>query len=171
MRKSLLLFGPALLAMVASAADVSTDYNHHTDFSQIHTYSWIGVRAGDSIWQDRITSAVDSALAAKGWQKVESGGEAGVSAFGRVTERDNLETFYNGFPGWRWRGWGGMRTTEVVPERVGNLTVDIFQGGTKDLIWRGSAASVLSSKPEKNEKKMEDAVNSMFKHFTPASKD
>ncbi len=168
--KSTLLFAPVLLAGLLLAADVSTDYNHQTDFSRIHTYSWIGVRAGDQLWQSRITNAVDNALQAKGWQKVESGGDAAVSAFGRTSERDNMETFYGGFPGWRWRGWGGMATTTVVPEHVGNLTVDIFQAGTKDLIWRGRASEVLSSKPEKNDKKLDQAVEKMFKSFPPASK-
>ena len=173
MASKILLLAPALLAAagMALAADISTDYDHHADFSQIRTYSWIGVRAGDSLWQDRITRAVDNELQAKGWQKVASGGDAGVSAFGRVTERDNIETFYDGFPGWRWRGWGGMATTNVVPERVGNLTVDIFQGNSKQLIWRGSASDVLSGKPDKNDKKLDETVNKMFKKFPPAGKD
>ncbi|HUE05375.1 MAG TPA: DUF4136 domain-containing protein [Bryobacteraceae bacterium] len=54
---------------------------------------------GASLWQDRIMRAVDNELQAKGWQKVESGGDAAVSAFGRTTERDTMETFYDGFPG------------------------------------------------------------------------
>jgi hypothetical protein len=173
MKTRILLFAMVLLAAAAlvSAADVSTDYDHHAGFGQIHTYSWIGVRAGDSLWQDRIMRAVDNELQAKGWQKVESGGDAGVSAFGRTSERDNIETFYTGFPGWRWRGWGGMATTDVVPERIGNLTVDVFAGNSKELIWRGRASEVLSSKPEKNDKKLDETVNKMFKHFPPAGKD
>ena len=162
---------PAAIAGIAAfaAADVSTDYNHHADFSRYHTYSWIGVRAGDSLWQDRIMGAVDSQLAAKGWTKVASGGDAAVSAFGRTTERDTLETFYNGFPGWRWGGFG-TTTTEVIPERVGNLTVDIFDNNTKELLWRGRASEVISNKPEKNEHKMDEAVSKMFHHFPPPSK-
>ena len=159
------------VAVVAFAAEVSSDYNHHADFAKFHTYSWIGVHA-NNLWQDRIMHAVDAQLSAKGWSRVESGGDAAVSAFGRVTEQDTLETFYNGFPGWGWRGWGGMgtATTNVVPERVGNLTVDIFDGSNKQLVWRSSASEVVSSKPEKNERKMEDAVEKMFKHFPPPSK-
>ncbi|MGA2741744.1 MAG: DUF4136 domain-containing protein [Bryobacteraceae bacterium] len=173
MKATFLLFAPALLTMagMACAADVSVDYDHHADFSQIHTYSWIGIRAGDSLWQDRIMRAVDNELQAKGWQKVESGGDAGVSAFGRTAERENMETFYDGFPGWRWRGWGGMATTTVVPERVGTLTVDVFLGNSKELIFRGTGSDVLSSKPEKNDKKLDETVGKMFKHFPPAGKD
>src|SRR5215469_1348130 len=80
-------------------ASVHTDYDKKADFGKYHTYSWIGVNAGNSLWQDRITSAVDSALSSKGWQKVQSGGDAGVSAFGRTSEKDTIETFYDGFPG------------------------------------------------------------------------
>ncbi|HTX37422.1 MAG TPA: DUF4136 domain-containing protein [Bryobacteraceae bacterium] len=172
-RLSRLLLPALIAACVAFAADITTDYNHHADFSRYHTYSWIGVRAGNSLWQDRIMNAVDSALAAKGWTKVPSGGEADVSAFGKTREQDTLETFYDGFPGWGWRGWGGgmgMATTEAVPERVGSLTVDIFDGGTKQLVWRGTAEHTLSSKPEENDKKLDHAVDDMFKHFPPESK-
>jgi uncharacterized protein DUF4136 len=153
-------------------AAVRTDYDHKADFSRYRTYSWIGVRAGNSLWQDRITSAVDRALAARGWSKVESGGDAAVSAFGRTTERDTLQTFYDGFPGWGWRAswWGmgmGTSTTEVVPERVGNLTVDVFDGSTKHLIFRGESSETLSEKPDKNDRKLEHAVDEMFKKFPP----
>ena len=159
-------------ACLAFSPDTSTDYNHHIDFSKYHTYSWIGVRAGNSLWQDRITGAVDSELAAKGWTRVASGGDAAVSAFGRATERDTLQTFYGGFPGWGWHGWAGMTTatTTVIPERVGNLTVDIFDGSNKQLIWRGVISEVLSDKPEKNEKKLNEEVSKIFKHFPPPPK-
>ena len=113
--------------------------------------------------------AVDTELANKGWTKVPSGGNAAVAAFGKVTEKDTLETFYTGFPGWRWRYGGGMGSTvtQVVPERVGDLTVDIFDGASKNLIWRGTATKTLSDKPEKNAEKLEDATADMFKHFPP----
>ncbi len=175
MNSRLKLFLPiaAAFAGMAWAASVSTDYDHHADFGRYHTYSWMGVKAGDSLWQDRIMSAVDGELAAKGWTKTANGGDATVSAFGHVNERDTLETFYDGFPGWGWRRWGGglsTATTEVIPERVGNLTVDIFDGNSKQLVWRGQSSETLSSKPDKNDKKMEKAVGEMFKKFPPPPK-
>lgn len=163
-----------LLAATLVYAAVRTDYDHKADFSRYHTYSWIGVKAGNSLWQDRIMNAVDNAMMARGLQKVASGGDLGVSAFGRVTQQDNLQTFYDGFPGWGWRAaWWGVpttATTEVIPEDIGNLTVDAFDAHTKQLVWRGEASKVLSDKPEKNEKKLDDAVNDMFKHFPPKEK-
>jgi Domain of unknown function (DUF4136) len=152
------------------SAAVHTDFDHKADFSRYHTYSWIGVNAGNSLWQDRITKAVDAALGAKGWSKVASGGDAAVSAVGMTREQDTVETFYTGFPGWSWRApwWGvGTATTEVIPERVGTLTVDIFDGSTKQLIFRARSSDTLSGKPEKNEQKMEHSVDEMFKKFPP----
>lgn len=165
-----LLPAAVVFACIAWAASVATDYDHHAAFQRYHTYSWLGVKASDSLWQNRITTAVDGQLAAKGWTKVASGGDASVSAFGRTTEKDTMETFYDGFPGWGWRGWGGgmgMATTDVIPEKVGNLTVDIFDGSTKQLIWRGRASDVLSSKADKNTSKMDHSVEEMFKKFPP----
>ncbi len=164
----LLPLAGAVLA-VAAWASVSTDYDHHADFSRYHTYSWIGVKAGNSLWQDRIMADVDAQMAAKGMTKVASGGDASVSAFGQLTQQDTLQTFYDGFPGWGWRGWGGMATatTTVTPEKVGNLTVDVFDGNSKQLVWRGQASEVLSSKADKNDKKLEHSVEEMFHKFPP----
>ncbi len=165
-----------LVSAAALFAAVHTDYDHKADFGKYHTYSWIGVKASDSLWQNRITAAVDSGLAAKGWTKVASGGDASVSAFGQATERDTLQTFYDGFPGWGWRArwWGmgggmGETTTTVVPEKIGNLTVDIFDASNKQLIFRGQASEAIGDNADKNEKKLEKAVDEMFKKF-PGSK-
>jgi hypothetical protein len=155
-------------------ASVSTDYDHHADFGRYHTYYWIGVRAGNSLWQDRIMNAVNTELASKGWTMSQGSGDAAVSAFGKVNETDTLETFYDGFPGWGWRGWGGggfgEATTTAIPQKIGDLTVDIFDGSTKHLIWRGDATDTLTGKPEKNEKKLEHSIDDMFKRFPPNSK-
>ena len=67
--------------------------------------------------------------------------------------------------------WGtGTATTVVEPQAIGDLTVDIFDGKNKQLIWRGAAEKTLSSKPEKNEKKLEKSVEDMFKKFPPLEK-
>jgi Domain of unknown function (DUF4136) len=173
MKKKFSYLVPAALLFAASlAAKITTDYKHQTDFSKYHTYSWIGVRAGNQLWQDRIQNAVDNALSQKGWMKVPSGGDASVSAFGRTREQDTLETFYDGFPGWGWR-WGGgfgTATTTVEPQEIGTLTVDIFDGQTKQLVWRGVSSKTLSSSPEKNDKRLEKSVDDMFKKFPPPEK-
>jgi len=168
------LLPPAVLLILSAAAlfaMVKTDYSHSTDFGRYRTYSWISVKAGDSLWQDRITQAVDSQLSAKGWSKVPSGGDASVAAVGATHNQENLQTFYDGFGGWGWRGFGdGLATTTVQNVAVGTLMVDLFDSQTKKLIWRGTSSETLSEKSDKNEKKLEKSVDEMFKHFPPPSR-
>lgn len=154
-------------------ADVKTDYDHHADFAKYHTYSWIKVQAEDPLWNDRIQRAIDSQLTAKGWQRVPSGGDASVAAYGSTHNQQSLETMYDGFGGgWRWRGFGGegLATTTTVNTEIGTLSVDVFDANSKQLVWRGNSSATLSGKPEKNEKKLEKDVADMFKKFPPESK-
>ena len=86
--------------------------------------------------------------------QVPSGGDAAVSAFGATHERQMLETFYDGFGGWRWRGFGpDLATTTTVNTPVGALVLDISDGHTQQLIWRGTsdraAHSFEESEPPK----------------------
>jgi len=45
----------------------------------------------------------------------------------------------------------------------------LYDAHNKQLIWRGVASQSLSDKPEKNEQKLEKAVNKMLDHFPPKS--
>ena len=47
--------------------------------------------------------------------------------------------------------------------------IDMFDGKTKQLIWRGSTESLVSDKAEKNEKNLDKGVAKMFKNFPPES--
>lgn len=162
------VIGAALLF----AADVKTDYSHSVDFGNYHTYSWLKVDAGNSLWVDRIKRDVNEELMAKGWMEVPSGGQAAISAFGATHNQQSLQTFYDGFGGgWRWGGFGpDIATTQTINTPVGTLVVDIFDAQNKQLIWRGTVEKTLSGNPEKNEKKLQDQVKDLFKHFPPPAK-
>jgi uncharacterized protein DUF4136 len=165
------LVGLVLLTAIASfAQQVKTDYDRDTDFGHYRTYSWEKVQTQDPLWVDRIKQAVNSALAAKGWTQVDSGGDVAVVAMETTQNQQTLNTFYDGFGGgWRWRGFGGFgdSTTTVDTYKVGTLVVDLFDAGTKNLIWRGSASDTLSDKSEKNIKTLDKGVQKMFDHFPP----
>ena len=167
--------GKLLLLLVCACilwAKVGVDYSHSIDFSKYKTYSWIKVSVEDPLWEDRVMHAVDAQLAAKGWTKVPENGDATVAAYGSTHTRKTLETWYTGFGGgWYWHGFDdGMATTTVQETPVGTLMVDIFDGATKKLIWRGVTSDTLSGKPDKDEKKMEKAVAEMFKKFPPPAR-
>ena len=159
-----------LSAISALAQQVKTDYDRGANFNQYKTYSWGKVKASDPLWNDRIKSAVDSALVAKGWTQVESGGDVSVMAVEMTKNQQTLNTFYDGgFGGWRWGGFGDATTT-TENYKVGTLVVDLFDSQTKKLIWRGSSSDTLSNKSEKNIKNLDNGVAKMFKHFPPKTK-
>jgi hypothetical protein len=162
----------AAFVSIAFAARINTDYDHSVDFDHYKTYSWMKVQAKDSLWEDRIVRSVDSQLAAKGWTKVDAGGNASIAAFGSTHSQRSMDTFYSGFGGgWRWRGFGdGMATTTVHYTQIGTLVVDVFDAQSKKLLWRGSSSATLSGKAEQNEKKLEKDVTDMFKQFPPETR-
>jgi len=79
------------------AQHVKTDYDHNANFGQYKTYSWEKVQTKDPLLVDRIKSAVNSALAAKGLTEVPSGGDVEVFAIETTQNQQTLDTFYNGF--------------------------------------------------------------------------
>jgi hypothetical protein len=168
---SILLLGISLFGGAATLdAQVKTDYDHSANFASYKTYSWIKVQSGDSLWDSRLQQDVDAQLAAKGWTKVESNGDAAVSAFRSTRNQQSLETFYDGFGGgWRWRGVGGtgMSTTTTEVTKVGDVVVDLFDAHTQKLLWRGNDSQDLSSNADKNIQKLQKDISNMFKHFPP----
>src|SRR5713101_7116989 len=158
------------LTVASFAQQVKTDYDHNANFGQYKTYSWEKVQTKDPLLVDRIKSAVNNALTAKGWTEVPSGGDVEVFAIETTRNQQTLDTFYNGFGGGRRWGFGGFgdATTTVETYKVGTLVVDLFDAKTEKLIWRSSSSDTLSDKADKNTKNLDKGVKKMFQHFPPA---
>jgi hypothetical protein len=165
------LLSAAVLLVLTSAAfsrEIKVDYDHHANFSQYKTYSWGKVETQNPLWDDRVKEAVDRELAKKGWTEVASGGDVTVMAIGTTRDQPTLQTFYDGFPGWRWGGFGEA-TTWVEHYEVGTLIIDMFDSRDKKLIWRGSANDTLPDKPDKAMKDLQKSLEKMFDHFPPST--
>ncbi len=163
-----------LFAGNASAQQVKTDYDRSTNFAQYKSYSWEHVKTQDPLDVERIKSAVNAALAAKGWTQVDSGGDVSIVALEITRNQETLNTFYDGLGGgWGWRRFGGggfgQATTTTETYKVGTVVVDLFDTKTKQLIWRGTESDTLSNKSDKNIKNLDKGVEKMFKQFPPGS--
>ncbi len=161
-----------LFAAKSSAQQVKTDYDRSANFGQYKTYSWAQVKTKDALDVDRIKTAVNAALAAKGWTQVDSGGDVSIVAMEITRNQQTLNTFYDGFGGgWGWRRFGGggfgEATTTTETYKVGTLVVDLFDAKTKQLIWRGTSSDTLSNNSDKNIKNLDKGADKMFKHFPP----
>jgi hypothetical protein len=174
-RFALVLMGITLLfAGRLSAQDVKTDYDHNADFTKYKTYCWEHVQTKDPLFIDRIRSAVNAALAAKGWTQVDSGGDVSIIAIQTTEEQQTLNTFYDGFGGgWGWRRFGGggfgEATTTTDTYKVGTLVVDLYDTKTKQLLFRGTSSDTLSNNSNKNTENLDKGVEKMFKKFPPGS--
>jgi Domain of unknown function (DUF4136) len=159
-----------LFASAASAQQVKTDYDRSANFRQYKTYSWEQVKTKDALDVDRIKTAVNAALAAKGWTQVDSGGDVSVIAVEMTQNQQTLNTFYDGFGGgWGWRRFGGggigEATTTTDTYKVGTLVVDLFDTKTKKLLWRGTSTDTLSNNSNKNINNLDKGAAKMFKNF------
>ena len=167
------LFAIGLFAASTFAQQIKTDYDRGVNFSQYKTYSWGQIHTENPLWVDRIRDAVNSALAAKGWTEVDSGGSISIMAMEINETHHTLRTYYDSFGGgWRWgRGGGfGDATTTDETYRVGTLVIDLFDRNSKALIWRGSASDVLSNKSDKNIKNLDKGVTKLFNNFPPEAR-
>jgi uncharacterized protein DUF4136 len=174
-RAVFVLMGMMLLfAGKSSAQQVKTDYDRNANFAQYKSYSWEQVKTKEALDVDRIKTAVNAALAAKGWTLVDSGGDVSIVAIEMTRDQQTLNTFYDGIGGgWGWRRFGGggfgEATTTTETYKVGTLVVDLFDTKTKQLIWRGASSDTLSNNSDKNIKNLDKGVDKMFKHFPPGS--
>lgn len=170
----------ASTASVLAAQNVSTDYDHHVNFENFHTFSFAKVQTDDPLYQQRLRDDITEDLQKHGLQLVPSGGDLAVTAIGGVHDQKEYSTFYSGLgPGFGWGGWGGWwgggwgrpgitdTTQQEVP--VGTLMVDLYSTQSHNLVFRGRANAQLHQHSEKNIKLVQKTVNKMFDHFPPKS--
>jgi len=159
----------SFLCSFAWTQDVKVDWDKGANFSGYHTYAWTtGTPAKNPLMGQRIVDGVDKELAAKGYQQVDTANPDLVVLYHASTSKQTqLNTMGTG---WGWY-WGGSTTTTVSEIPIGQLSVDIGDPKTKKLLWLGSASDTMSDKPEKNEKKIQKALDKMFKKFPPPAED
>jgi hypothetical protein len=122
--------------------------------------------------EQRIMRFIDEALAARGFNRVSTGGDLLVSYTTKVTEEQQLNTFWDGVgPGWGWgSAWGwnsGFSTTTIETIYHGTLIVDMVDANRKKLVFQGIATDTISSKPQKNTQRYARAVSEIFEHYPP----
>jgi hypothetical protein len=162
-----ILWSAVALATAAFAQHVAVDYDRAANFKQIKTYSWAKLHTADPITDNRVKEAIDQELAAKGWSQLSSGGDVALVVVEQTSVREQYDSLYNGFGGRRWGGGMVDETTTVDNYEVGTLIVCMFDGNSKQLIWRGTASGDVSDNSQKKIKSLAKVVQKMFKDFPP----
>ena len=186
-----------LLALVSImspgvAQQVRVDYDHGCNFSRYKTYRWMesgqaelpDVPFTNQLMQQRIVTLVQEALASKGLAHVQTGGDLVVRYDLRATALPQFNTFTDSTgPGWGWDGWGwggpgccwwgggwggsAFSTTTTQAIWTGTLVVSMTDARQKQLVFQGVSTDTISSKAEKNTKRLQKGICEMFEKYPP----
>ena len=174
--RMLMGIGAALLVSACSGISTSTDYDPAVNFSAFSTYDWIDSEGQvDNIMSSRVRQSVDAAMTAKGFTQSTSNPDLAVSYQVTSAERRSFNTVNTGWGGgYRGAGWGMGMGTSTTTEQVwneGSLILGIFDTGTRNLVWTGTATTDIdgSRSPEERQELIDSAVNKMMGDFPPGS--
>ena len=162
-------------ALACSTLKTSADYDPKTDFSQYKTWAWKDTQSiKDTLWVQRIQSALESELSKRGLTRNEETPDLWVAVHARFTEQTQVTTYDTGWGygyGYRYGG-GGMTTSRVEQIPVGTLIVDLADVKRKELVWRGTGTDTLNPQrsPEERDTALREALAKMFENYPPRSK-
>ena len=178
-----LVFSLLGLPWGCSSIRVSQDYDLSRDFSSLRTYAWQSdkqpetgdIRVDNSLLDTRFRSAIDDALAKKGFQKKTQGKPDFYVAYtyqiDSKVESSNV-TFGFGFGsggGGAYTGMGVNSGGRVSEYDEGLLVIDLMDVATADLLWRGTGTARFdpSTDPEKSVKAINAGVEQILAQFPP----
>jgi hypothetical protein len=179
---------PALLLAAAASgcagARVKQDYDTSVDFSRLKTYVWQASGpggappdpAGNSLMDERVRNAVETALAQKGYQK--AAGRADFTVLSRYesqneAEPDRVRTGVG-------VGVGSGGTFGGISLGVGSggqselavLTIDVTDPKDGRLLWRGSTSRSFSGDqdPRKTTARVNEMAKEVLAVFPPGAR-
>ena len=182
MQKRRVIGGVAALLLVpalALAQKTSYDFSKTANFASFKTYATKdGTKVGQQLIDDRIASAIDAAMASKGFTKTASNPDVYVVYHVAFDKEKDISTFSSGYGGgygpygWGWGGGMSTTTTQVRDIVVGTLVLDMADAKANQLVWRGMGVKEVDTqaKPDKRDKSITNAVNKIFKNYPPKVK-
>ena len=169
------------LAGCASSISVTSDYDPSADFSGLKSYQWVKLQGTDDalakapLVMKRAMIAVDKALAAKGYVKVDAGTpDFYVAVHAGVKDRINVDNYGYTYGGWYGR-FGGMYgpggDIDVNYYKEGTIFVDVIQkkGDTYEMMWRGAGKGTVDppKDPVEAQAKADDIAVQILAQFPP----
>ncbi|MCU0449349.1 MAG: DUF4136 domain-containing protein [Bernardetiaceae bacterium] len=152
--------------LLSGCASVMVDFDRATNFSQYKTYAWVppDLQTGHNplyhsdLVNRNIKSQIEAELAKRGLVRNDRSPDCYIGFHIYVEKKteqvSNPPAVYPGgyYRGWRYYPWGysnwpyqwntGFRTIRYDD---GTLIIDLVDAASKNLIWRGSAESEVST--------------------------
>jgi hypothetical protein len=184
MKRKLTVAAPIALALVTLAggfvaADTNSYFDKGYEFTTLKTFDFKTQRrissdpvANNQLWADAIRDEIRKDLQANGFEPVTPGQRADflVAYYVGLKEKYDVRVMDYGYPGfwgprrfrWAW-GWPNNIDVWKIPYTDSTLIVDIIDGQTNQLIWRGYDTNTIDMK--KPDKRLDKAVDSLVKKF------
>ena len=158
---------------------IDIDYDKDADFTRYQTYSWLPIpekpgnsakaaEANNPLMRKRVVSFINENMQKKGFREVDEGGDVYLVYYTDAKELQEIQqTLYGRADVWADYAVGGSVTTTEVTE--GHLIIDMIDGGTKKLVFRGMAENSRrddASQEQLNET-VEKAVEKIFDKYPP----
>jgi hypothetical protein len=178
-----------ITAACVPSPKIGYDFDRSADFSAYRTYAWLsgdqektGDRRADSSAVDmRIRIAVGTQLRLKGYQAL-SGGKPDFFVAYHIGLKDSAPSvatqyYSDGMAGHafahaadtRQAGKSAEATTESPSYLAGSLLIDIIDGASQKLVWRGSAAGEVDPglTSQQRDERTKTIVQNILAQFPP----
>jgi len=152
-----------------SSTKITSDYDNEADFTKYQDFHYLGwAEHSDQILNDldkaRIESAFADEFARRGIKFVDqSEADATVSLFLVVDQKTSTTAYTDyyggmgygyGYPAWGWGGGMGTTRYQEYDYLDGTLVVDVFDAGTKKLVWQGVASGTINENTKSREERI-----------------
>jgi len=168
------------LSGLAMAQQTTYNYAQTANFSNFHTYKWVGIQGAElpnQLLYSQIQNIINGQLASK-VLTVTTAEKADLYVGIQTSTQKNKE--YNTFNmggggpwgfGGGWGGMGGMSQTTTSTIVTGQLVLDMYDPTAKQLVWRGVVSDTInpSGDPEKNQKNLTKAITKLLQNYPPGA--
>lgn len=170
------------IAGCGSSINVRSDYDPAADFSKIKTFRYMDVKRdkddplSSSLISGRVRAAIEKALTAKGFQKLDAG-IPDFFAAAHAGAKDKMNVTSYGYAGYGpyWGGYPYGRNIDVSYYTEASLVIDIVvtKADKNELLWRGVGTGTLQRgqvEPEEAQMRADRAVELILEEFPPKAK-
>lgn len=175
MKKLAFLLIILIIAASCSSIKVSSDFDKTAQFASYKTYGYTQEAkdlAVNDLNKNRLFSAIDAELAAKGFTKSESNPDVWIDIQIKGEQKQTATATssggYAGYGygyGYRYGYGGGFSTTTINYDTYvdGTLFVDMIDASKKQLVWQGRGTKTLE--PDASQKRREENINYAVKQI------
>jgi hypothetical protein len=166
---TLLVCALTLVAGCGSSITINHDWDPDYNYATLKNYAWLKINApadANQLAIKRFADAVETQLNSKGFVKNAQSADFLLVIHTGTEEKLEVTDWGYSYGGYM-RGYGSR--TDVYSYEQGTVVVDLIDGESRELFWRGTASATVEEglSPEAQQAKFNDAAKKIFSKFPP----